>query len=87
MISWEEPFSHGFPILSYNLTVSNQSGHNIISEVLSGEMLAHNISTFTDGTSTSCDMLNFTLAASTSIGTSGEGHNTGGFPICKESVG
>ena len=81
-INWEEPFSHdGFSIVFYNLTVNNQTGHNIVSEMLPGDMLAFNISNPGNAVSTSCDTLHFIMTASNSLGVSDEGCNVGGYPI------
>lgn len=81
-VNWDRPFSHnGFPIISYNLTVINQNGYNITSEILSADMQAFNISTLDNAISVSCDTLLFIVTASNGIGMSAEGHMFGGFPL------
>ena len=75
-ISWEEPFSNtGFPILSYNLTVQNQtSGHSISVDLPMGTQ-AYHINT-SDVRSIICRSLSITLTARNTLGVSDEGIGT-----------
>ena len=81
-ISWDEPYSHpNFPILSYNLTMHNQSSNNSL--LLLREEYAQSYLINKTNFSGTCDLLKFTVIAKNEVGNSDEGVVTGGFPTCR----
>lgn len=76
-LSWERPYSpNSFPVISYNLTIHNQTSHSSDSILLQDDMLTYNLTSHNI-----CNSFNFTVTANNRVGTSREGYVTGGFPM------